>query len=89
MRLEAHALITANRGLVPMMLMTRVISQYVQRHLGGNSWQRLHQEVGCTHPDLNRAKGMLGRLAPLAHLLRMLVEPALDGLEKYAHAPNG
>jgi hypothetical protein len=30
----------------------------VQRHLGGNPWQRLHQEVGCTHPGFDRAEGM-------------------------------
>ncbi len=39
--------------------------------------QRLHQEVGCSHPGLDRAEGMLDRLAPLTHLLRMLVEPTL------------
>jgi hypothetical protein len=38
----------------------------MQRHLGGNPWQRLHQEMGCAHPGLDRAKGMLDRLAPLA-----------------------
>jgi hypothetical protein len=34
--------------------------------------------VGCSHPGLDRAKGMLDRLAPLPHPLRMLIEPALD-----------
>ena len=36
-----------------------------------------------------RAEGMLDRLAPLAHLLRMLVEPALHGLENVLMLPSG
>ena len=32
---------------------------------------------------------MLDRLAPLAHLLGMLVEPALDGLENVLVLPTG
>src|SRR4029077_5773476 len=45
--------------------------------------------VGCTHPGLDRAEGMLDRLAPLAHLLRMLVEPALHCLENVLLLPSG
>src|SRR4029453_13603592 len=45
---------------------------HVQRHLGGHAWQRLHQEVGCSHPGLDRPEGMLDRLAPLAPFFRML-----------------
>jgi len=55
-----------------------IVSQYVQRHLSGNPGQRLHQEVRGSHPGLNRAEGMLDRLASLAHLFRMLIEPALN-----------
>jgi hypothetical protein len=62
-----------------MILMTR--GEHVQRHLSGYAWQRLHQEVGCSHPGLDRSEGMLDRLTPLAHFFRMLVEPALNGLE--------
>ncbi len=58
-------------------------------HLGGNPWQRLHQEVGCSHPGLDGAEGMLDRLAPLAHLLRMLVESPLNGFEKVFMLPSG
>jgi hypothetical protein len=47
----------------------------VQRHLGGDFWQRLHQEVGCAHPGLDGAEWVLDHLASLAHLLRMLIEP--------------
>ena len=45
-----------------------VIGQHVQCHLGGDLWQRLHQEVGCTHPGLDRSEGMQHR--------RMIRRPA-------------
>src|SRR5712664_2821413 len=61
----------------------------MQCHLGGNPWQRLHQEVGCAHPSLDRAEGVLDGLAPLAHLLRMLVEPTLHRLENVFMLPSG
>ena len=54
----------------------------MQRHLGGDAWQSLHQEVGCAHPCFDRAEGMLDRLTPQAHLFRMLIEAALHGLKK-------
>ena len=34
-----------------------VVGQHVQRHLGGNPWQRLHQEVCGSHPGFDRAEG--------------------------------
>jgi hypothetical protein len=40
------------------------------------------------HPGLDRAERMLDRLAPLAHLLRMLVEPALYCLENMLMLPT-
>ena len=58
-------------------------------HLGGDPGQRLHQEVGCAHSGLDRAEGVLDRLAPLAHLLRMLVEPALHRLKNVLMLPSG
>src|SRR6266550_1180798 len=61
----------------------------MKRHLGGNPWQRLHQEVGCSHPSLDGAEGMLDRLAPLLHLLRMLVESPLNGFEEVFMLPSG
>jgi hypothetical protein len=60
----------------------------VQRHLGGNPWQRLRQEVACSHPGFNCAEGMLNCLAPLAHLLRMLIEPAVHRLENVLMLPS-
>ena len=29
-----------------------IVGEYVQRHLAGYPWQRLHQEVGCSSGDL-------------------------------------
>jgi IS5 family transposase len=59
----------------------------VQRHLGRHPWQRLHQKVRCAHPGLDCAEGMLDRLAPLAHFLRTLVEPALHRLKNVLGNP--
>src|SRR6516162_2022982 len=58
-----------------------IVGEDMERHLGGHAWQSLHQEVGCSHPRLERPERMLDRLAPLAHFFRVLVEPALDGFE--------
>jgi len=59
----------------------------VQRHLGRHPWQRLHQKVRCAHPGLDCSEGMLDRLAPLAHFLRTLVEPALHRLKNVLGNP--
>ena len=61
----------------------------MQRHFSGDPWQRLHQEVGCSHPGLDPAKRVLDRLAPLTHLIRMLVEPALHRFENVLMFPSG
>src|SRR5580704_3710748 len=45
--------------------------------------------MGCSHPGLDGAEGMFDRLAALAHLLRMLVEPALNGFENVLMFPSG
>jgi hypothetical protein len=36
-----------------------IVSEHVQCHLAGHAWQRLHQEVGDSHPGLDLAEGML------------------------------
>jgi hypothetical protein len=59
-----------------------VVGQDVQRHFGADVLERFHLEVRRSHPRLYRAERMLDRLAPLAHFLRVLVEPALHRLEK-------
>jgi len=66
-----------------------IVGQHMQCHLGGYSWQRLHQEVGCSHPSLDCVERMLDRLAALAHLLRMCVEPMLHRLENVLMNPSG
>lgn len=58
-------------------------------HFGADPFQSLHQEVGRARPGLYRAEGVLDRLATLTHLLRMLVEPALDRLENGFMLPPG
>ena len=53
----------------------------MQRHLGGDLRQPLHQEVRRAHSHLERAERMLDCLTALAHRLRVLVEPPLHGFE--------
>src|SRR5215470_6307276 len=59
----------------------------MQRHLGGNLGQRLHQEVRGTHPHLDRTEGMLDRLTARAHGTRIFVEPCLHGLDNLLVLP--
>src|SRR5215475_7251558 len=66
-----------------------IVGEDVERHFSGHAWQPLHQEVGCSHPRLERPERMLDRLAPLAHFFRMLVEPALDSFENMLMLPAG
>src|SRR5207253_9101714 len=66
----------------------KIVGEHVQRHFGGDPWQSLHQEVGCSHPRLDCPERMLDRLAPLAHFFRMLVEPALHGFENMLMLPS-
>jgi hypothetical protein len=58
-----------------------IVGKHVQGHLAGDAWQRLHQKVRRAHARLDNAEGLLDRLAPLAHGLRILVRPPLNGLE--------
>ena len=66
-----------------------IVGEYVQRHFGGDLRQTLHQEVRRPHPHLERAKGMFGGLATLAHGLRILVEALLDGIQDMLMLPAG
>ena len=61
--------------------MLMIVGEHVQRHFGGDAWQRLHKEMGCSHPRFDCPERMLERLAPLAHFFWMLVEPALHSFE--------
>ena len=66
-----------------------IVGKHMQGHLGGNLFQRLHLEVGCSHPGLDGAEGMLNRLAALAHLLRVLVKSLLDNFKNMFLLPAG
>src|SRR6185503_5953376 len=59
----------------------QIVGEHGEGHLGGDLRQGFRQEVGGAHPRLHRAEWMLDGLAALTHLLRVLIEPALDGLE--------
>ena len=41
-----------------------IVGEHVQCHLGRNLRQAVHQKVRRAHPHLERAEGMLNRLAP-------------------------
>src|SRR5262245_65119405 len=60
----------------------------MQRHLGGNIGQPLHEEVRGTHPHLDRAEGMLDRLTARAHGIRIFVEPFLYRLDNLLVLPS-
>src|SRR5262249_16229464 len=64
-----------------------IVGEYVQRHLGGDLGQTLHQEVRRPHPHLQRGEGMFGRLATLAHGLRVLIEALLYFLQHMLMLP--
>ena len=64
-----------------------IVGQYVQGHFGADPFQRLHLEVGMAHPGFDGPERMLNGLAALAHFLRVLVEPSLDGLENMFMLP--
>jgi hypothetical protein len=63
--------------------------QFTLAAIAQNPRQHLHEEVGCTHPGLDRTGGVLDRFAPLAHLLGMPVEPPLNRLENMLLLPSG
>ena len=61
----------------------------MQRHLGGDLRQPLHQEVRRAHPHLERAERVLDRLAALTHGLRIFVEAPLHRLQYMLVLPAG
>ena len=56
----------------------QVIGEHGECHLGSHVFQPLHQEVGRTHPHLDRAEGMFDGLPTLTHGLWVLIEPPLN-----------
>src|SRR6476469_6161605 len=77
-----QARIAARSGFTP-------VGKHVQRHLGGDLRQPLHQEVRRAHPHLERAERVLDRLAALTHGLRILVETPLHRLQYMLVLPAG
>ncbi len=61
----------------------------MQGHFGAHIFERFHQEVGCSHPHLDGAEGMLDGLPALAHLFRMGIQPRLDLFKKMLMLPPG
>ena len=57
------------------------VGQHVQVHFGADPFERIHLEVRRSHLRLDGTERVFDRLPPLAHLLRVLVEPPLNGLE--------
>src|SRR6266480_7452111 len=53
----------------------------MQAHLGARRIKRLDKEVGCAHPELNRAERVLNGLSSLAHLLRVAIQSLLHGVD--------
>src|ERR1700737_4116779 len=65
-----------------------IVGEHVQGHLGRPLRQALRQKVGCSHPHLERAEGMLGRLATHAHRLRVRIETLLHCFEQVFVLPS-
>ena len=53
----------------------------MQAHLGADPAPGFGQEVGCPHPRLDGAEGMLDRFPAHGHDVRVLIEPQLHGIE--------
>ncbi len=66
----------------------QVVGEYAERHLARDLRQRFHQEVRRAHPHLERAEGMLNRLAPAAHGLGILIQPLLHNFENVLMLPS-
>ena len=60
----------------------------MQRHFSADFFERLHLEVGCSHPGLDGAKGMLDRFPALAHLLRVFIKALLNSLKDVLFLPT-
>src|SRR4029077_8259253 len=65
----------------------QIVGEHMQRHLGANLRQCLHQEVRGTHSHLHCTEGMLDRLTARSHGLRIFVEPFLYGLDNLLVLP--
>src|SRR5262245_2628863 len=66
----------------------QIVGEDRERHLGSDLWQRFHQEVRSPHTCFDRAEGMLHRLTPQAHRLRICVEPPLHSIQQMFILPS-
>ena len=66
----------------------QIVGEYAEGHLARDFRQRLHQEMRRAHPHLERAEGMLNRLAPATHGLGILIQPLLHGFENVLVLPS-
>src|SRR5262249_55826072 len=66
-----------------------IIGEDVQRHFAGDVGQTFHQEVRRAHAGFDRAEGVLDRLAPRPHGVRICIEPSLDLLHDLLVLPAG
>ena len=58
-----------------------IVSQHVQAHLGCDVLQRLHLEVGCSHPGFGRPARVFDGSAAQRDLARIIVEALLYPLQ--------
>ena len=61
----------------------------MQRHFGGDLWQRFHEQVGVSHAFFDRAKGVLDRFAARAHGLRVFIKASLYVFKNVLMFPAG
>jgi hypothetical protein len=58
-----------------------VVGKNVQAHLGTDAWNRLCQEMSCSHPGFNRAERVLGGLATYSRGLQSAIQSLLHFIE--------
>jgi len=51
----------------------QVVGEDMQAHFRRNVFKGLHQKVGGSHPELQRAEDMFNRTTPLLHLARIAI----------------
>ena len=55
----------------------QIVAEHAQRHLGRHLRQRRAEKMRRPHPHFQCAEGVLDRLAPRAHRIRIAIEPLL------------
>ena len=65
----------------------QIVGEHRERRFGADVLQPLHQEMGRTQAHLDRAEGVLDRLAALSHRLRVFIETPLHVLHEMFMLP--